>query len=131
MGHIGAEIINSSLSHISEIESYHQTKNFAFLLLNMALLSSNGNQMKYLLESPDERPFITYSIAFIAISLFFQIIAKLFSLVSYRYNLHSVEGASKLKYLNGFLVIFTIIITVVNIAISMLIFFDIFGYLPS
>lgn len=124
-------MIQSTLSHSPDIESYHQTKNFAFLLLNLALVSSNGNQIKYLLESQEQRPFFYYSIAFIGASLVFQLLAKLFSLSSYRYSLSSQEGAIKLRRINGFLIIFTMMITALNIAISVLILFEIYEILPG
>jgi hypothetical protein len=129
--HLGVELIQSTIHHsLSDIDSYHQSKNFAFLLLNLALLASNGNQIKYILESPEQRPFFYYSLTFIALSLFFQFIAKAFSLSSYRYSLSTREGASKLKFINGFLLIFTMIITILNIGISVLILFEIYEILP-
>lgn len=125
------EFVQSTIHHtLPDIESYHQSKNFAFLLLNFALLSANGNQIKYLLEAPEQRPFFYYSLTFIALSLVFQFIAKAFSLSSYRYSLSTREGASKLRFLNGFLLIFTLIITVLNIGISVLILLEIYEVLP-
>jgi hypothetical protein len=113
-----------------EFNDIHRSKNFTFLLMNFALVASNGNQLRYLMDSQDRLKFFYISLGLIIASCVFQFIAKLFSFVSYCYSVHSEAGIKRLKCLNTFIVLFAFLTTVVNIGLSVVLVLEFYDIIP-
>lgn len=106
---------------------YHDQKIFAHVLLNLALLSANANQLKYLLESYERRPLFYYSFSFIIASLVVQVLMKIILIVISRYNMcdpHQIVKAVKMSKVSILLIM---LVTIVNIAISAIILLEMRG----
>lgn len=95
--------------------------------MNFALLSSNINEVKHLVELQEQRPLFCVSLALIITSMTFQVIAKLFTMLTYRFKLTTSEGASKLKCLNYFISVFTVFIMLTNLASTVVTILEEYG----
>lgn len=95
--------------------------------MNIALLAANANQLKYLLESSEQRPLFYISFSFILVSLFIQILVKICLLINYGYNMNNQEHVRKAIRVNDFITFAIFIITIVNVAITGIIFAEIKG----
>jgi hypothetical protein len=62
---------------IPSINVYQQKKTLAQGMMDLALLSANANQLRYVLESYQRHPYYYFSIVFISLSLLFQVIIHL------------------------------------------------------
>lgn len=96
--------------------------------MNLALLAANANQMKYLLESADKRPLFNISFSFILMSLFIQILVKIGLMISYRYNMNDNNHVQKAFRINNFITFAILIITLINLAITGIIFAEVEGF---
>lgn len=65
-----------------DVNTYQQKKNLAQGMMDLALLSANANQLRYVLESASTHPYYYPSLAFISLSIIFQ--------VSFTYYCHHV-----------------------------------------
>lgn len=111
-----------------DINQYHRSKNFSQALMNLALLAANANQMKYLLESADQRPLFYISFSFILVSLFVQILVKVCLMINYRYDMNDQDHVRKALRVNNFITFAVLVITLVNLAITGIIFAEINGF---
>lgn len=58
---------------IPDVNTYQQKKNLAQGMMDLALLSANANQLRYVLESSDTHPYYYSSLVFITLSIIFQV----------------------------------------------------------
>lgn len=58
---------------IPDINVYQQKKNLAQGMMDLALLSANANQLRYVLESYVRHPYYWFSLISISISLILQV----------------------------------------------------------
>lgn len=56
-----------------DINVYQQKKNLAQGMMDLALLSANANQLRYVLESYQRHPYYWFSLISIAVSLILQV----------------------------------------------------------
>lgn len=56
-----------------DVNTYQQKKNLAQGMMDLALLSANANQLRYVLESANTHPYYYPSLAFISLSIIFQV----------------------------------------------------------
>ncbi|KAH9628742.1 hypothetical protein HF086_003696 [Spodoptera exigua] len=60
------------------VNTYQQKKNLAQGMMDLALLSANANQLRYVLESASTHPYYYPSLTFISLSIIFQVGALIF-----------------------------------------------------
>jgi Ninjurin len=60
-------------SVIPDVNVYQHKKTLAQGMMDLALLSANANQLRYVLESYQRHPYYYFSIVFIGLSLIFQV----------------------------------------------------------
>ncbi|KAG5678186.1 hypothetical protein PVAND_007879 [Polypedilum vanderplanki] len=113
-----------------EFNNLHRSKNFTFLLMNFALVASNANQLRYLMDSQEHLRFFYISLGLIIASCVFQFIAKTFSLVSYCYTLNTDAGIRRVKCLNTFIVLFAFLTTVVNVGLTIVLLLEFYEIIP-
>lgn len=66
-----------------DVNVYQQKKNLAQGMMDLALLSANANQLRYVLEAGDLHPYYYPSLIFISASLILQVILLIYT---YNYN---------------------------------------------
>lgn len=59
---------------IPDVNVYQQKKTLAQGMMDLALLSANANQLRYVLESNRSHPYFYVSLTFISISIILQVI---------------------------------------------------------
>jgi hypothetical protein len=98
--------------------------------MNFALVASNGNQLRYLMDSQEHLRFFFVSLGLIIASCVFQFIAKVFSFVSYCYSINTDEGIKRIKCLNTFIIIFAFLTTAVNVSLSVVLLLEFYDIIP-
>lgn len=121
------EIPHDDQPHIDGITGYHQSKNFAQGLMNFALIAANANQLKYLIESAEQRPLFYFSLVFIITSLVIQIIVKICLMINYRYNMNDEFEARRAIRFNNIITFAILVITLINVTITGIIFAEVKG----
>jgi Ninjurin len=122
------EITPNDPAYSETITDYHQTKNFAQGLMNLALLAANANQLKYLMESAEQRPLFYISLAFIITSLFVQIMVKICLAINYRFNMNDHVEARRAVRFNNFITFAILVVTLINLSITGIIFAEVKGF---
>lgn len=74
---IEAGMIPDGASSIPDINVYQNKKTLAQGMMDLALLSANANQLRYVLESYDRHPYFYPSLIMISLSLIFQVSKRL------------------------------------------------------
>lgn len=100
---------------------------FAHALMNVALFSANANQLKNLVENPAESSTLLYklSLYFIIASLILQCLLKFISLIFSCINFNcNGDRLHKIKIFKNFTIIFTLLITLVNLSVTGFVFLD-------
>lgn len=72
---------NGNPQIIPDINVYQQKKNLAQGMMDLALLSANANQLRYVVESHPRHPYYWFSLVFISVSLVLQVSNDYFQLV--------------------------------------------------
>lgn len=87
-------------------------------MLDLALLSANANQLRYVLDMREHTSYFYISIALIAISLVFQVLVAFALVFKARYNLENKEDYRSANRLNNFITIGILLITITNVLSS-------------
>lgn len=101
-----------------DVNVYQQKKTLAQGMMDLALLSANANQLRYVLESGRKHPYYYPSLAFISISLIMQIAVGVGLILNSRYNVKRHDDMCRANRLNNFTVIGIFIVTITNVFIS-------------
>ncbi|XP_003737707.1 ninjurin-2 [Galendromus occidentalis] len=97
---------------------YATKKSIAQGMLDVALLTANASQLKYLLQVGHKHEFYTIMVSLIATSIILQILVGAFIVILGTVNLNREKNHVRANVLNNMVTIFIFIITVVNIVIS-------------
>ncbi|XP_077292409.1 uncharacterized protein LOC143915581 isoform X2 [Arctopsyche grandis] len=101
-----------------DVNVYQQKKNLAQGMMDLALLSANANQLRYVLEAGDLHPYFYPSLIFISASLILQIAVGVGLIINSRYNVKEHDDICKADRINDFTVIGIFLITIVNVFIA-------------
>jgi hypothetical protein len=96
--------------------------------MNLALLAANANQLKYLIESAEQRPLFYISLSFIIASLVVQLLVKIGLLLNCRHNMNLRDEARKAYRFNNMITFAILLITLINVTITGIIFAEVKGY---
>ncbi|CAG0905145.1 unnamed protein product [Darwinula stevensoni] len=96
---------------------YATKKTFAMGIMDIALLSANANQLKYVLKGGPEAPHYLVNVVLISTSITLQIIMGLVIVWLGKMNVNEDKTVSKANKVNNVVVTIIIIITVLNILI--------------
>ena len=97
---------------------YQQKKSLSQGMLDLALLSANANQLRYVLETVNTHPFGYFSLVFIVISIVFQIAVGVGLVLNTRYNINNSDEAHKANTNNNNITIGILLITSINVIVS-------------
>ncbi|XP_053686821.1 ninjurin-A-like [Sabethes cyaneus] len=103
---------------IPDVNVYQQKKNLAQGMMDLALLSANANQLRYVLESYSRHPYFYFSLVFISTSIICQVAVGIGLIWKSRYNIKNQDQFCKADRINNMVTIGIFLITLVNVLIS-------------
>ncbi|XP_075161264.1 ninjurin-A-like isoform X2 [Haematobia irritans] len=114
----GFVTINGVETPIPDVNAYQHKKTLAQGMMDLALLSANANQLRYVLESYTRHPYYYPSLVFISLSIIFQIAVGVGLILNSKYNIKNDKDICRANKVNNYTVIGIFIVTVVNVFIS-------------
>ncbi|CAG9583431.1 unnamed protein product [Danaus chrysippus] len=103
---------------IPDVNTYQQKKNLAQGMMDLALLSANANQLRYVLESASSHPYYYPSLVFISLSIVLQIAVGVGLIMNSRYNVKDEKDICKADKINNMTVLGVFLVTIVNVFIT-------------
>lgn len=103
---------------IPDINVFQHKKSLAQGMMDLALLSSNANQLRYVLELRDIHSYYIFSLTFITASLILQVVVGIGLVLNSRYNVKNMEDICKADKINNLITIGILLITIINVFIS-------------
>ncbi|XP_026482409.1 ninjurin-1-like [Ctenocephalides felis] len=103
---------------IPDVNVYQHKKTLAQGMMDLALLSANANQLRYVLESYDRHPYYFPSLILISMSLVLQIAVGVGLIWNSRYNVKDEDDICRADKINNYTVIGIFLITIVNVFVS-------------
>lgn len=86
--------------------------------MDLALLSANANQLRYVLETGDHHPYFMFSLVFICLSIGIQVLVGLGLVLNSRYNVKKEDDICKANRINDMITVGILLITIVNVFVS-------------
>ncbi|XP_017043624.1 ninjurin-A isoform X2 [Drosophila ficusphila] len=114
----GFVTINGVETPIPDVNAYQHKKTLAQGMMDLALLSANANQLRYVLETSTSNPYYYPSLLFISLSIIFQIAVGVGLILNGQYNIKNEQEICRANKINNYTVIGIFIVTVVNVLIS-------------
>ncbi|CAG9800424.1 unnamed protein product [Chironomus riparius] len=103
---------------LPDINVYQHKKTLAQGMMDLALLSSNANQLRYVLELRSRHSYYLFSLTFIIASLVMQVVVGIGLVLNSRYNVKNKDDICKADKINNLITIGILLITIVNVFIS-------------
>lgn len=103
---------------IPDVNVYQHKKTLAQGMMDLALLSANANQLRYVLQTDGGHPYYYPSLAMIGFSLFLQIAVGIGLIWNSRYNVKDNAQMCKAERANNWTVIGVFLVTILNVFIS-------------
>ncbi|XP_040162815.1 ninjurin-2-like [Anopheles arabiensis] len=101
------------------LNSYATRKSIAQGMLDLALLTANASQLKYILTVGETHQFYHFLLVLIIVSISLQIFQALLIIVlAVVFDINKVEEQKRTDIVNNILIAFTVISVVVNVIIS-------------
>ncbi|XP_011157228.1 ninjurin-2 [Solenopsis invicta] len=101
-----------------DVNVYQHKKTLAQGMMDLALLSANANQMRYVLQTDERHPYFYPALVMISMSLFLQIAVGIGLIWNSIYNVKEHEEMCKANQANNWTVIGIFLVTVLNVFIS-------------
>uniref|UniRef100_A0A182N7L4 Ninjurin a n=1 Tax=Anopheles dirus TaxID=7168 RepID=A0A182N7L4_9DIPT len=116
----GTRVVQTTASGqvIPDVNVYQQKKNLAQGMMDLALLSANANQLRYVLESYKRHPYFYVNLIFISTSIIAQVAVGIGLIWKSRYDIKKENDFCKADRINNLITIGIFIITIVNVLIS-------------
>ncbi|XP_066599525.1 ninjurin-A-like [Prorops nasuta] len=103
---------------LPDVNVYQHKKTLAQGMMDLALLSANANQFRYVLQSNGRHPYYYPSLAMIGASLFLQIAVGIGLIWNSTYNVKVDDQMYKADRANNWTVIGIFLVTILNVFIS-------------
>ena len=110
--------IDGVRTQIPDVNAYQHKKTLAQGMMDLALLSANANQLRYVLETYKRHPYYYPSLMFISLSIILQIAVGVGLLLNSRYNVNDQKEICRANKINNYTVIGIFVLTVVNVFIT-------------
>jgi len=101
-----------------DVNVYQHKKTLAQGMMDLALLSANANQMRYVLQTDGRHPYFYPSLIMISMSLLLQIAVGIGLIWNSVYNVKKHEQMCKANKANNWTVIGIFLVTILNVFIS-------------
>lgn len=105
-------------ANIPSLNLYQQKKSMAQGMLDLALLSANANQLRYVLDSTVRSYYYYVSLTLIGSSLVLQVLVAIALVFKSRYNMENAEDYESADRINNFILIGILLITITNVVSS-------------
>lgn len=106
------------VTRIPDVNVYQQKKTIAVGMMDLALISANANQFRYVLQTSGTHPFYYPSLAMIGLSLILQIAVGIGLIWNSRYNVKVEAQMCKANRANNWTIIGVFFVTILNVFIS-------------
>lgn len=103
---------------IPDVNVYQHKKTLAQGMMDLALLSANANQLRYVLEAANRHPYYVMSLTFIGASLIFQVIVGIALVYNSRFNVKNDDDICKADRINNITTVLILLITIINVFVS-------------
>ncbi|XP_060528956.1 ninjurin-2-like isoform X4 [Cylas formicarius] len=113
-GNVVSEILRKTL----DVNKYATKKTIAQGLLDVALLTANASQLKYVLQVGEKHEFYTLMLTLITISIILQLVVAIMFVIIGGLNINKNRDHRAAVILNDVILIFIFLISVINIIIS-------------
>lgn len=110
---------------IPSLNLYQQKKSLAQGMLDLALLSANANQLRYVLEYKERNHYYYVSLTLISLSLVLQVLVAVALVFKSRYNIDNEQEYINADRINNFITMGILFITIINV------FTSAFGVMPQ
>lgn len=101
-----------------DVNLYATKKSVAQGMMDIALLTANASQLKYVLREGDSNRFYTLNIVCISLSIAIQVVVGCLLIVNGRYNINMTRQQPRAELMNNLTIIGVFLITVVNVFVS-------------
>uniref|UniRef100_A0A182MB45 Peptidase S1 domain-containing protein n=1 Tax=Anopheles culicifacies TaxID=139723 RepID=A0A182MB45_9DIPT len=115
-GYTSLMVYQESLN--AELSSFVQKKSFAQNMMDIALLSANTNQLRYVIDLGNKHPYYMTSLLLIIVSLVMQIVVGLSMLYLNRFNMKSTKEMKAASHMSNLSLAGVFMVTLVNVFIS-------------
>lgn len=102
----------------TSLNLYQQKKSMAQGMLDLALLSANANQLRYVLDSNVRNHYYYVSLSLISCSLVMQVLVAIALVFKSRYNIDDAQDYNSADRINNFILIGILLITITNVVSS-------------
>lgn len=109
---------HTDLASIPDINVYQQKKIIAQGMMDLALISANASQFRYVLQSKGKHPYYYTSLSMISLSLFFQLVVALGLIWNCRFDVNDNTHLCRANKANNLVVVGVFMVTVLNVFIS-------------
>lgn len=104
--------------NVPSLNLYQQKKSMAQGMLDLALLSANANQLRYVLDSNERNHYFYVSLTLISSSLVLQVLVAIALVFKSRYNIDNIQDYENADRINNFIMIGILMITITNVVSS-------------
>ena len=108
----------ADVSNIPSLNLYQQKKTIAQGMLDLALLSSNANQLRYILDYKERNHYYYISLSCISSSLVLQVLVAIALVFKSRYNIDNEQEYANADRINNFITMGILFITIINVFTS-------------
>uniref|UniRef100_A0A182N7P9 Peptidase S1 domain-containing protein n=1 Tax=Anopheles dirus TaxID=7168 RepID=A0A182N7P9_9DIPT len=102
----------------AELSSFVQKKSFAQNMMDIALLSANTNQLRYVIDLGDNHPYYMTSLVLIILSLVMQVVVGIAMLGLNRYNMKDKMEMKAASHMNNLSLAGVFLVTLVNFLVA-------------
>ncbi|CAD7006670.1 ninjurin-1 [Ceratitis capitata] len=101
-----------------DVNAYAHKKTLAQGMMDLALLTANANQLRYVVETYKNHPYFYPSLVLLILSIGFQIAVGVGLILNSRYNIEDKKEVCHAEKVNNYTICGIFIITVINVFIS-------------
>ncbi|XP_067612914.1 ninjurin-A-like isoform X2 [Eurosta solidaginis] len=101
-----------------DVNAYAHKKTLAQGMMDLALLTANANQLRYVLETYKRHPYFYPSLILLILSIGFQIAVGVGLILTSRYNIEDKKEVCHAEKVSNYTICGIFIITVINVFIS-------------
>ncbi|CAL1265023.1 unnamed protein product [Larinioides sclopetarius] len=101
-----------------DVNLYATKKSVAQGMMDIALLTANASQLKYILKEGEESRFYLVNVICIGISITLQLVVGVLLILNTRYNINLISHQSRAELVNNLTIIGIFLITVSNVFVS-------------
>uniref|UniRef100_A0A0K8THX9 Ninjurin-1 n=2 Tax=Lygus hesperus TaxID=30085 RepID=A0A0K8THX9_LYGHE len=101
-----------------QYSTYAAKKTVAQGMMDIALITANANQLRYLIEFQSTAPTFYVTLVLIIVSIALQLTVGIFLIFKGRYDLKGQEKLEAANTINNFVVVGVFLITVINVFIA-------------